>query len=112
MEAGQADQIVFNPYRKIALDLMIHIKLGKHDLLDLKEVQVSSQRSGVVGGHPATYCLGEIQEGFLWKKTRKTLRICLYCPELQHTLFLHFTGQCQEADLQEIYESLRDLECH
>jgi hypothetical protein len=112
VEAGQTDQIVFNPYRKIALDLMIRIKLGKHDLLDLKEVQVSSQGPGMIGGHPASYCFGEVQQGLFKKKIYKTLRTCFYCRELQHTLFLHFTGQCQEADLQEIYESLRDLECH
>ena len=112
VEAGQTDQIVFNPYRKIALDLMIRIKTWKHDLLDLKEVQVSSQGPGVIGGHPASYCFGEVQQGFFKKKTCQTLRTCFYCPEQAHTLFLHFTGKCQEADLREIYESLAALECH
>ena len=112
VEAGQTDQIVFHPIRRISLDLMIQIKRGKHDGLDLKGVQVSSQVSGTVGGHPATSCWGEIQEGLFRKKTRKTLRVCFYCPELQHTLFLHFTGKCQETDLREIYDSLAGLECH
>ncbi len=112
VEAGQTDQIVFHPIRRISLDLMIQIKRGKHDALNLKGVQISSQGSGIVGGHPAIHCFGEAQEGLFKKKNRKTLRVCFYCPELQHTLFLHFTGICQESDLREIYESLADLECH
>ena len=112
VEAGQVDQIVFNPHRKISLDMMIQIKLGQHDHLDLKGVQVNSQGSDFIGGHPASYCFGEIKQGFIKKKSYKTLRLFFYCPELRHTLFLHFTGKCQEADLQEIYDSLAGLECH
>jgi hypothetical protein len=112
VEAGQTDQIVFNRQRRIAVDLVIQIKRGKHDQLDLKEVEISSQGSGVAGGHPASYCYGEVKQGLFKKKTFRTLRVCFHCPELQHTLFLHFTGNCQEADLKEIYESLATLECH
>jgi hypothetical protein len=112
VEAGQTDQIVFHRARKTAIDLMIQIKLGKHEEMDLKDVIISSQGSGIVGGHPAEYCYGEVREGLFKKKTRKTLRVRLFCPELQHTLFLHFTGTCQEADLREIHESLAALECH
>jgi hypothetical protein len=112
VEAGQADQIVFHPLRRISLDFMIQIKRGKHDLLDLKEVQVSSQGSGVAGGHPASYCFGEVKQGLFKKKTYKTLRLSFYCPELNRTLILHFTGNGQDADLREIYESLAGLECH
>jgi hypothetical protein len=112
VEAGQTDQIVFHPPRRIALDLTIRIQRGKHDRLDLKDVQVSSQGTGIVGGHPAFYCYGDAKRGLWKKKTVKTLRVCFYCPELQHTLFLHFTGTCQEADLRELHESLTWLECH
>jgi hypothetical protein len=112
VEAGQVDQIVFHPSRKVALDFMVQIKLGKQDRLDLKGVQVNTQGSGVVGGHPASYCFGEMKQGFIKKKSVKTLRLFFYCPELQHTLFLHFTGKCQDADLKEIYDSLAGLECH
>ena len=112
VEAGQTDQIVFHRQRRIALDFMIQIKRGKYDTLDLKEMQVSSQGSGIVGGHPASYCLGEVKQGLIKKKTYKTLRLCFYCPELQHTLFLHFTGKCQDADLIELFNSFPSLECH
>ena len=112
VEAGQTDQIVFHRKRRISLDLMIQIRRGKHDRLDLKEVQVSSQGSGIAGGHPASYCYGEVKQGLFKKKTFKTLRVCFHCPEMQHTLFLHFTGNCQEADLKELHESLAWLECH
>jgi hypothetical protein len=112
VDAGQVDQIVFHPQRKIALDMVIRIKLGKHDRLDLKGVQVNSRGSGLVGGHPASYCFGEVKQGFIKKKSYKTLRLFFYCPELQRTLFLHFTGKCGEADLREIYDSLAGLECH
>jgi hypothetical protein len=112
VEAGQVDQIVFHSSRKIALDFMVQIKLGKQDRLDLKGVHVTSQGMGVVGGHPASYCFGEVKQGFIKKKSYKTLRLFFYCPELQHTLFLHFTGKCEVADLQEIYDSLAGIECH
>jgi hypothetical protein len=112
VEAGQTDRIFLHPMRRISLDLMIQIKRGKHDALNLKGVQVFSQGSGIVGSHPAIHCFGEVQEGLFKKKTRKTLRVCFYCPELQHILFLHFTGKCQDADLKEIYESIPFIECH
>ena len=112
VEAGQTDQIVFNPLKKAALDLVIQVKRGKHENPPVKDVQISSQGSPIVGGHPASYCLGEVREGLFKKKSRKTLRFYLYCPELNRTLFLHFTGKCPEADLMELLESIPFLECH
>jgi hypothetical protein len=112
VEAGQTDQVVFHPTRKIGVDLTILIKRGKHDSLNLKGVQVSSRGSGTVGGHPATYFYGEVQEGLFRNRTRRTLRVCFYCAELQRTIFLHFTGKCQESELRELYDSLAGLECH
>jgi hypothetical protein len=112
VEAGQTDHIVFHRSRRIAIDFMIQIKRGRHESFDLKGVKISSQGSGIVGGHPASYYMGEVKQGFPRKKSYQTLRICYYCPELSHTLFLHFTGECQESDLREIFESLADLECH
>ena len=112
VEAGQTDQIVFHPLKRVAFDLMIQIKRGKHNGLETKGVQISSQGILMVCGHAASYCVGEVKQGLIKKKTVKTLRLSFYCPDLNRTLFLHFTGQCQEADLQEIYESLRGLECH
>jgi hypothetical protein len=112
VEAGQTDQIVFNPLKKVALDLMIRIKRGKHEGLEVKDVQITSQGSQVVCGHPASYCIGEVKQGLINKKTAKTLRFFFYCPELQRTLFLHFTGKCQDSDLMEVYDSLPSLECH
>jgi len=112
VDAGQTDQIIFHPLKKIALDLTIQIKRGKHDRLQTKDMQITSQGSRMVGGHPASYCMGEVKYGFLKKKSAQTLRFSLYCPELKRTLFLHFTGQCQEADLREIHDSVISLECH
>ena len=112
VEAGQTDQIVFNPLKKIALDLVIQVKRGKHEDPGTKGVQISSQGSKMVCGHPASYCIGEVKEGLFKKKTRKTLRFYLYCPELNRTLFLHFTGKCPEADLMELFDSIPSLECH
>jgi hypothetical protein len=112
VEAGQTDQIVFNRRRRIAIDFMIRIKRGRHKSCDLKGVKISSQGSGIVGGHPAAYFLGEVKQGFPKKKSYQTLRISYYCPGLNHTFFLHFTGICQESDLKEIFDSLADLECH
>jgi hypothetical protein len=112
VEAGQTDQIVFHPLKKVALDLIIQIKRGKHDGLDTKGVQISSQGSQMLSGHPASYCIGEVKQGLIKKKSAKTLRLSFYCPELQRTLLLYFTGKCQDADLMEIYNSIPFLECH
>ena len=112
VEAGQTDQIVFNPLKKIALNLVIQVKRGKHEGPGIKGVQVSSQGSRMVCGHPASYCIGEVKEGLFKKKSRQTLRFFLYCPELNRTLFLHFTDKCTNGDLIELFESIRSLECH
>lgn len=112
VEAGQTDQIIFHPLKRIALDLTIRIKRGKHEQLEVKGLNISSQGSTTVGGHAGTYCMGEVKRGFIKKESVKTLRFRFYCPELQHTLFLHFTGKCPDADLKEIYESSLHLECH
>ncbi len=112
VEAGQTDQIVFHPLKRVAFDLMIQIKRGKHDGLPLKDVQLFSRGTTMVCGHPASYCIGEVQQGLIRKKTVKTLRLSFYCPELNRTLILHFTGNGQDADLKEIYESIPFIECH
>lgn len=112
VEAGQTDQIVFHPLKRVALDLTILIKRGKHDTLQTKGVEITTQGSRLIGGHPASYCIGEIKYGFIKKKVAKTLRLAFFCPELKRTLFIHFTGKCQEADLLEICASLAFLECH
>ena len=112
VESGQTDQVVFNPLKKIALDLMIQIKRGKHEGLEVRGVEISSQGTQMVCGHPSPYCIGETRLGLLKKKSAKTLRLLLYCPDLNRTLFLHFTGKCPDADLMEIYESIPSLECH
>jgi len=112
VEAGQTDRIVFNPLKKIALDLMIQVKRGKHENTRIKGVQISSQGSKMICGHPASYCIGEVKQGLIKKKTFKTLRFSFYCPELNRTLFLHFTGKCPEADLMELFDSIPTLECH
>jgi hypothetical protein len=112
VEAGQTDQIVFNPIKRVALDLMIQVKRGKHENPGIKGVQIFSQGSKTVCGHPAAYCIGEVRQGLFKKKSSKTLRFSLYCPELNRTLFLHFTGKCSDADLMELFDSIPSLECH
>ena len=112
VEAGQTDQIVFNRSRKVAVDFMLQIKMGKHENLDLKRVEISSRGTGVIGGHPGSYVLGGMKQGFPFKKSYRTLRLFFYCPELDHTLFLHFTGTCEDSVLKELLDSLPYLECH
>ncbi len=112
IEAGQTDQIIFHPLKKIVLDLTILIKRGKHGTLPTKDVQITYQGSKIVGGHEDNYCIGDVKFGFLKKKTAKTLRVSLFCSTLQRTINIHFTGQCQEIDLLEIWECLSSLECH
>ena len=112
VEAGQTDQIVYHPLKRVAFDLMIQIKRGKHYDLQVKGVQVSSQGTTMVCGHAAPYCIGEIKQGLIKKKTVKTLRLSFFCPDLNRTLILHFTGNGQDADRREIYESISFLECH
>lgn len=112
VEAGQTDQIIFHPLKRIALDLMIQIKRGRHDRLAVKGVQISSQGQTVICGHQASYCKGIVKQGLFKKKSADTLRFSFYCPNLNRSLFLHFTGSCPEADFLEIQESVPSLECH
>jgi len=112
VEAGQTDQIVFHPIRKIALDLLIQVKRGKHDNPDFKGMKITSQGSRVISGHEALYFIGEVNQGMIKKKSAKTLRFFFYCPESKRTISLHFTGKCQEAELIEIFDSVTSLECH
>jgi hypothetical protein len=112
VEAGQTDQIVYHPLRKIALDLTIVVKRGKRDELKTKGVEVHSQGSLMINGHEASYFLGEVGVGFLKRKLAKTLCLSFHCPDLGRTIMIRFTGTCQEADLQEIFGSLSGLKCH
>lgn len=112
IEAGQTDQIIFHPLKRIALDLTILIKRGRHDNLQTKDVQITYRGSQMVGGHEANYCIGDVKYGFLKKKTAKTLRLSFFCSELRRTVNINFMGKCQENDLLEICECLAFLECH
>ncbi|MBI4594891.1 MAG: hypothetical protein HY730_00760 [Candidatus Tectomicrobia bacterium] len=112
VEAGQTDQVVFHPFRKIALDLMIRIKKGKQSPMDVKEVKINSQGPLLVNTHQAQYVMGEVKRGLIKKKMFKTLRLFFYCPEINSSYFLYFTGNCPDHDLMEIYGSLPGLECH
>jgi hypothetical protein len=109
---GQIDQIVFHPTRKVALDLTIIIKRGKKGKLKSKGVAIHSQGSLMIHGHEASYYLGEVGIGFLKRKRGKTLQLCFHCSDLERTIMISFTGYCQEADIQEIFESLSGSRCH
>ena len=112
VEAGQTDQVVYHPLRRIALDLTILIKRGKRDEFKSKGVQIHSRGSLIINGHEASYILGEVGVGFFKKKLARTLRLCFYCSELDRTIIITFTGNCQDADLREILGSLPGLRCH
>lgn len=112
VEAGQTDQVVYHPLRRIALDLTIVVKRGKQDELKSKGVAVHSRGSLMINAHEASYILGEVGVGFLKRKVAKTLRLCFHCSELGRTITISFTGTCQEADLREILGSLPGLRCH
>jgi hypothetical protein len=112
VEAGQTDQVVYHPTRKIALDLTIEVKRGKQDHFKAKGVAIHSQGSLTINGHEASYILGEVWIGFLKKKLAKTLRLYFHCSELGRTIMISLTGTCQEADIIEIFESLPGSKCH
>ena len=112
VEAGQTDQIVYHPSRRIALDLTIVVKRGKRDELRSKGVTLHSRGSLMINGHQASYILGEVGVGFLRRKLAETLRLSFYCSELDRTIIITFTGNCQDADLREILGSLPGLKCH
>jgi hypothetical protein len=112
VEAGQTDQVVYHPSRRIALDLTIVVKRGNRDEFKNKGVSAHSQGSLTINGHEASYVLGEVGTGFLKKKLAKTLRLCFHCSESGRTIVISFTGTCQEADLIEIFSSLHSSKCH
>ncbi len=112
VEAGQTDQIVYHPTRRIALDLTIVVKRGKRDEFKTKGVDVHSEGSLIINGHEASYILGEVGVGFLKRKLAETLHLSFHCSELDRTIMISLTGKCQEADLREILGSLPGLKCH
>ena len=112
VEAGQTDQVVYHPSRRIALDLTIVVKKGKRDELKSKGVAVHSRGSLMINAHEAPYILGEVGVGLLKRKLARTLRLSFYCSELDRTIIITFTGNCQDADLREILGSLPGLKCH
>ena len=112
VQAGQTDQIVYHPSRKIALDMTILVKRGKRDQLKAKGVTVHSRGSLMINGHEASYILGEVGIGFLKKKPANTLRLCFHCSELARTVLISFAGTCQVADIKEIFRSLSESKCH
>jgi len=112
VQAGQTDQVVYHPSRKIALDMTIVVKRGKRDKLKTKDVAVHSRGSLMINGHEASYILGEVGIGFLKKKPANTLRLCFHCSELGRTVLISFTGTCQAADIKEIFRSLSESKCH
>ncbi|NIN00371.1 MAG: hypothetical protein GTO24_20510 [candidate division Zixibacteria bacterium] len=112
VEAGQTDQVVYHPLKKIALDLTIVVKRGKRGEFKTKGVDVHSRGSLMINGHEASYFLGEVGVGFLKKKLARKLCLSFHCSELGRTIMISFTGTCQEADLREIFGCLSDLKCH
>lgn len=112
VQAGQTDQIVYHPSRKVGLDMTIMVKRGQHNELKTRGVAIHSRGSLMINGHEATYILGEVRVGFLKKKLAKTLCLSFHCSDLGRTIMIRFTGACQEADLQEIFRSLSGLKCH
>jgi hypothetical protein len=112
VEAGQADQIVYHPARKVALDLTVSVKRGQREALRTKDAVVHRSGACTVNGHAAAYVLGEARVGFLGRRRARTLRVGVHCPELNRTIALHFTGACEESDLLEIFACLPASRCH
>jgi hypothetical protein len=112
VEAGQTNHLVYHPLRRIGLDMTIVVKRGEKARFKTKGVDVYAQGPLVINGHAATYHMGEVGVGFLKRKKARTLRVSIHCSDLGRTILITFTGQCQDADLREILESLSALICH
>ncbi len=112
VQAGQTDQIVYHPARKVGLDMTITVKRGQRDELKTKGIAIHSRGSLLINGHQASYILGEVGIGFLKKKLAKTMRLCFHCSDLGRTIMISFTGACPEADIKEILRSLSQSTCH
>lgn len=113
VDAGQVDQIVYHPSRRIALDLIVSVKRGDREPPIAKDLHAVHARNGCcVNGHAATYLLGDARVGFLGRKRARTLRLGFHCSELARTIMVGFTGTCQESDLLEIAACLPGSRCH
>lgn len=112
VEAGQTDQIVFNPLKRVALDLTITVKRGKSEKKAVKAVHIHSEGSMLIHGHDASYFWGEVGIGWRKKKKMKILSVVFHCSELARTITITFTGRCREIDLMDILEALKALKCH
>jgi len=112
VEAGQTDQIVYHPLRRVALDLTIMVKRGMPKEIKTKGIDIHSQGTLMINDHEAFYYLGEVGVGFLKRKRARTLRLCISCSDLGRTIMISFTGNCREPDLVGILGALPHSKCH
>ncbi len=109
--SGRASHLLYDPHRKVGLEFEVKISKGKREP-KYRLSLVKEQGAARLGKHEGYYILGEVKRGFPRRKTARTLRCSLYCQETKRTIDLEFVGECQEGDLEEIFNSLCDLECH
>ena len=112
VEAGQTDQIVYHPLRRVALDMTIMVKRGMPKEMKTKGIDIHSQGTLTINTHEASYYLGEVGIGFLKRKRARTLGLCISCSDLGRTIMIRFTGNCQETDLKGILSAIPYSKCH
>ncbi|MFQ6058193.1 MAG: hypothetical protein ACE5MB_04835 [Anaerolineae bacterium] len=109
--SGRASQVLFNEDEGVALEFVVKVSRGKKDLKP-KMSQVRAQGPVQLGGHEATYALGEMKRGFPRRKIAQVLQASFYCDKTKRTINLEFVGQCAEGDLEALLEAISWLECH
>ena len=109
--SGRASHLLYDPHRKVGLEFEVKISKGQREP-KYRLSLVKEQGAARLGKHEGHYILGEVKRGFPRRKTAKTLRCSLYCPETKRTIDMEFVGECSEEDLAQIFEAICGLECH
>lgn len=110
--SGRASQFLVHEDRGAALELLVSISKGKGKRFKPKLSQMRDQGVIPLGGHEASYALGEVEIGFLKKKGAQSLQLALYCDKTNRTIAMEFTGKCSADDLDQILEAMSLLQCH
>ncbi len=106
---GRATGFLVDPTARRAIEL--EIRAARAAAPRSPNLPVSEQGACRVGGHPASFAIGEVRQG-LTRKRARVLRVSFRCDQTNRSVELRFTGACEPADLREFLGPLEGARCH
>lgn len=106
---GRAAGLLFDPVGRRAIELEIRTARGPLRPPGFEALQSGSCR---LGGHPATFVLGEVPIGLTRRKRIRALHISFQCEETKRHVDLQFHSRCGIAELEALLPPLEGTRCH